>query len=101
MTRYAGKSFILENIEDILGTSIALLGPGLVQRRDFGYVRSKLEVQKITDWAAGKRQLIRDLGLLPGYRSTNEAQDVERISNLLRDKYVAQKPQAAAAGEEE
>ena len=61
-------SFIKANMNEFFGPSFALMTSYLHQRPNpGGYVRSKLEMQKIADWAESKRSKINNLGLFPGH----------------------------------
>ena len=98
--RISSSSFINSNINEIFGPSFALVTQNLLQRPNAGgYVRSKLEMQQIADWAESKRKNVQDLGLIPGHIAENKNQEVERIANVLRDRFM--KPQTAAVPEEE
>ena len=50
--RMSSSSFISANINDVFGPSFALVTHYLLQRPNAGgYVRSKLDMQKIADWS--------------------------------------------------
>ena len=94
----SSNSFISANINDVFGPSFAQVTHYLLQRPNAGgYVRSKLEMQKIAEWADKKRQNVQDLGLIPGQLAEDKNAEVNRIANILRNKYM--KAEAAAPEE--
>ena len=91
MYRCCSRSFFQQHFFEIFGPSYSMTMNGIHKNRMPGPLRSNIERQTIVDYTNKCREKVLNLGIVTLEGDETKDEEVNRISNHLRSKYLTKK----------